>query len=473
MRDLGFLSVVRVAKWELVKGIRSKRFAVLVAVLMVFPVVAVPVAFYLGQSHDPLDALPFLHIVRNPANTSTPLLVFYVLSAWGVPVANYPVTLVDNQASSERLLRTDSDGRVSASLLPTGDYEVRFEYRQYPYSAHLGSTELAQLPNDYDIRVYPTYDLDFDRRPESQVLRAVEAVGGASATDVGVWLNGTYLGQIDPHGYFRVTVPTGVSEIVLRNATSTLLDLFVGSEPDTRPGALPARQGPGFVYAFLWTTVVKWLIPLLSIALGVEILASEKDAGTIELLCTRPLSKTALGIGKLLGALAMLVLPAILSLIGIAIVGFAAYGTFLSLTTQLGFLGAIVSLGTIFMMMTTLISFGMRGVTNVYIVAISSFILFGPIWGIGLTDRPAGVSPNPFHLATSVFAVTLPQVVARAWPSLSPGPNISDLAISLVLWLAPMAVVSSALWRYLYFPTVGRLRKSPWPEAGRGRRTPR
>jgi len=450
---VGPVLAMRVAKWETRKAWRSGRLAVAIAAFMVLVLVAIPVALYLGQAHDPFDVMAFWHVVRDTSDGVSPLLAFYTLSAWGQAIPGYPVTVFEIPNGIPRILETDTGGSLFVPLDANSTYEVRFEYRQYPETIYLGPGDFANATMWYDVKAVGTHDLDFDRRAESQLLHAVHGLGGQPATELQVWRNESFQGNIDEHGYFRVILPEGPSEVIVRNATSTVLDLFLGSQPGMRSPALPARQGQAFVGAYLWNSPAINLVPLISLAIGMEMLAAERSFGTLDLLRVRPISRRALCLGKIAGATLSLLVASVLATCGIALVGSLAYGGPIPLVALVGFLIGVLFLGVVFALVAQLLSFIFQGTTNAFIASAAIWVILGPAWGtIGLPRAGPWAMANPFYVANGFVGLMMPQAVVFAWDSFLPQASVAGTASAVAMWLAALIILALLSWHVSGLP---------------------
>jgi len=454
-------AVVRVAIWEVRKTLRSKKLVLLLAGLAVLPVVAAPISLEFSQAYDSLDVMPFWHIVRDQLDPAQPVLILYLLSAWGKPVVAYPVTIYQNPGATAFPLATDASGLIRFALSTAMTYDVKVDYHQYPTDIFIGPEEMNVTATAYDVRPSGSLDLDFDMRSESQLLHAVRAFGGLPATDLSVWRNGSLVGHFDGHGYVNVNLPPGESEVVVRNETTVVLRLAAASYPGSGNPALARRQGPSFVYAFLWTLLVPYLIPLISIPLAVETIALERSLGVLDLVRVRPVSRLALALGKVLGILGTLAIAVLCATTAIGAIASLTFQELVPAGTFLGFLAAQLYLSAVFVVLTMLVCTVVTGVTNVFIVMGSVWVLLGPGWTT-LVVPAAGPAMfiNPLSLSTQLFSGGLPQIVALAWKSLA---TIGD---SVTLWwgagfwlLVPLGLL--IFWWYLPQLRSGLRRRHP------------
>ncbi len=432
--------------------------ALLFGLLLALPALGVFASIVFRDTYDDLEVVPWAHIVFENEGEGRPLFVLFISDAWGVPVPHHPVEIVEEGNESSRvLLASDQNGFLRHPLLVGPVYLISVRHRQFEHSYRIGPEDIYdevegqdQSEQQYDI-VFSQFDLDFDRSRNSQVFHVVRKIGGSPATDIRAWLNETFIGSVDDRGYIRIELP-GPSRIVLKNDTTTVLDFY--TTPGQSSGALPRRQGPSFVYAYLWSTFAPVLISLLSLPVALEAISSERALGTLDLLRTRPIPRYSLALGKLAGCIISILAPLIVSAGLIAVVSSWAFPGIVPAMTVVGFLGGATLLVSFFILLVLVVSLLIKNPSNVIIIvlAIWAVLAFGAGQFAAVFELSAAA--NPFQGSTDLFSYALPSKVVFAHDVLFSRSPPTVFLLGTGIWMAALLGAYLGFW---YLPQFMRL----------------
>jgi ABC-type transport system involved in multi-copper enzyme maturation permease subunit len=403
-------TMLSVIKWEFRRRLTGRRAWLFLLLLSVLPAAAAWNAFTASQFVDDLDLSPSVHYVFADANKSEPLIVVFISDVWGNPKGSYPVELFENVSTTPSLVgkfATNSEGFFTYRTRMLIDYGIRITYRVHVFDYVLTAAEISSGAISVRFRLA---DLDFDRIAESRSFHLVHTVGGLPASDVEIWSENSSIGSPDAHGFFRLAVsrPTTISFRI----GSTEVFSFEAAPVQGCCAAFPARQGPAYTLAWLWVFVVPILIPLAAIAFSTDTMASERMLGTFEMLLVRPVSREALGLGKLLGvALSFLVL--VLVLAGPTLVFISlGFGSLVPADSAAGYLLAIALVSFFYAAFSAVASAYVKTQTNAIILMISLWLLlrFIDLSILNPLLRYASVH----ELTTNIFGWFLPRIVKDA-----------------------------------------------------------
>ena len=350
------------------------------------------------------------------ANNSTAGVEVWVSDYLGNPRAAFPVVLgeryldLKNKSFVEReALPTNSAGWVTFPDLGPG---------WWPVQITTGAFTIPEIVLITDRR--PTYNLTVD-------LARFEILGDGAARDVGIqarWLNGTpaagadvlvngtALGATDANGFLYHRFDSGAWNVTVRDGTySVENDITATPSPFA---ILPLLQGPDALLLFLGVELMNLFAPIIAIAMSYDAVAKERMQGSLEILLSRPASRTGIAVGKFLGSFLSVGLPMLGVLLG-ALVGVAGVSgkwpdAAFAAAFVVGTLGLIAAYVLIMQIFSTLARSGGTAMLSALVV----WIVFNIAWSLVFY-----AVETAFHIETGTpAAFTLSTVTALFNPNL-------------------------------------------------------
>lgn len=309
----------QVALQELLTNLKSVRLLVmglLSALLIVGGAYGFTTLFSGGGG---FGGLPQVVVWGHPAYapSGSHVAVVWASDPFGAPLAGRPVefTKVNPPPQAAEVLDTVSTDTNGFARLDVGASEY--------ISATIRAGTILEVTY---IDFYPrpvnfttaTLQGDFSRRgrPDGLAVHVLDRAGDPA--DANVSVDGTRIGSVDGYGYLRVDLPVGLSNVTVEVAgEAETLPTYV---PDTS-GGLPFASGPDLVLSVI-ASLSFLVVSIFAIVLSFDAVSKERVQGTMDLLLSRPASRTGILLGKALGAFGSVALP--VTLVNLAGVGVIA-----------------------------------------------------------------------------------------------------------------------------------------------------
>lgn len=250
------------------------------------------------------------------ASNGNHVAVVWVSDPYGAPIGGRPVEFYNESrpppAAGELLgtVTTDSNGFARLDV-GTADFVSA--------TVRVGTVMAGAGIGFYPLMVnFTTATLqgDFSRHglPDGMGIHVLDRSGDPANAVVSV--NGTTVGPVDSYGYRRVDLPVGLSNLTVEvSGEAETLSTYVPDEPG---GGLPFASGPDFVLIVIMSLSFL-VISIFAIVLSFDAVSKERVQGTMDLLLSRPSSRTGILLGKFLGAFGAVALP--VTLVNLAGVG--------------------------------------------------------------------------------------------------------------------------------------------------------
>lgn len=157
-----------------------------------------------------------------------------------------------------------------------------------------------------------SWDLDNDLVFDEWAVHVTDAAGDPAAARVLV--NGTEVATTDALGYAAYELPVGISNVTIEVGS----DRQTGLHVVTGGGGLPLASGPDTVLLLI-AGLSALFISIFAIVVSFDAISKERVQGTMDLLLSRPVSRTGVLLGKFLGSFGAVAVPVVLvELAGIA-----------------------------------------------------------------------------------------------------------------------------------------------------------
>ncbi len=246
--------------------------------------------------------------------------VVWVSDPYGAPMADRPVEFI-------KRLPPPAAGEVLGTVQTNASGFARLDVGTSDSIS--ANVRVGTFMTETSIGFYPllvnfttaTLQGDFSRhgRPDGLAVQVLDRAGNPANAVVSV--NGTQVGPVDPYGYLLVDLPVGPSNVTVEVAgEAETLPTYV---PDTS-GGLPFASGPDFVLSVI-ASLSFLVISIFAIVLSFDAVSKERVQGTMDLLLSRPSSRTGVLLGKFLGAFGAVALPVTLvNLGGIGVIAAAS-----------------------------------------------------------------------------------------------------------------------------------------------------
>jgi ABC-type transport system involved in multi-copper enzyme maturation permease subunit len=259
-----------------------------------------------GGSLPPLVVWPHAAYEANGSH----LAVVFVSNPFGSPRADTRVTFSGDQDQVLGELRTDANGFVR---FPVGN-ETAVYATAFAGSAQAGNVIGWWFPPPVNFTVSQNqFDFGRDGVAETFAYHVVDRGGNPAAARLLV--NGTFVTGVDLRGYGRVSLPLGQSNVTVEVGGETQPYVAEVVEPPTGP-----LFGTPDVTLFLLAAVFLYLIvPIFAIVVTFDAVSKERVQGTLDLLLSRPVSRTGVLFGKFFGAFLAVAIP-------VTLVNFAGLG---------------------------------------------------------------------------------------------------------------------------------------------------
>lgn len=258
-------------------------------------------------------------------------------------------------------------------------------------------------------------------------------------------------GTTDERGFYLRPDPLGPGEYVVRAERGALnhTGVFAFFAP---PIPSPLDYGPDGILAFAGLQFVPLILPVLALALSYDALARERSEGSLDILLSKPVTRTGVALGKLTGVFASMAMPVVVIFLSAAglvwgLTGSAPTGPFL-----LGFLGSILLLLLVYTLLFLAVSAHARNLGHALLVSILFFLVFAFFWSL-ISFVVASIFASPgsvgwLEIASGLSLVSPSglylQLLSMSLPGLPLG-FIGAVGAAPAIFL-PKIVIASALW---------------------------
>ena len=457
MRGLAFLRGLQVvARHEFLVNMRSARLLIMLAVLALV-VVGGAYGFSAGSGGGPTLS-PFV-AWGHPAigATTEHIAVVWVSDPFGVPLADRTVTFLEAPQDGGLVgeARTDSDG--FARLAVGNRSEVYFTVRSGTAEFSSFVFWLSEPLANFTVGQYQE-DLDNDGLRDDLGIHVLTRAGAPAVARL--FVNETFVTTVDAHGYGRVELPPGQSNVTVEVAGERVTTLsFVDPDPFLPPFA----TGPDFVLLIIAGGFAAFAVPIFAIVISFDALSKERVQGTLDLLLSRPVGRAGVLLGKFGGSFAAVAVPATLvNLAAIAILtmssGKAPTASFAAafLVLELLLIAFYVPLQLTFSSLAktggTAILFGFLvwlafNVLYPVITSVLSFVLFPNNFEAQFRFSQVAGLGNPTTIYQQLIAFAAPETIGSGFgPFGGTALDLPVVAFAALVWLA--VLLGLALWTF-------------------------
>lgn len=443
-----FRGMPQVARQEFLVNLKSVRLLVMVAVLAL---AVVGGAYGLsggtgGGNLSPLVAWPHAAYEENGSH----LAVVYVSDPFGSPRDVLVTFSTDPRQGELGQARTGSDGFVR---FPVGDQP--FVYAVAQMGTVQDSTSISWIPAPPFTPLNFTaaseqFDFNGDNVYETFGVHVADRRGDPVAALILV--NGTHVGDVDGNGYGRVTLPVGRSNVTIDVAgEAEAFDVAVEEDP---LGFLSGT--PDATLFFLSAFFLYLIVPIFAIVVSFDAVSKERVQGTLDLLLSRPVSRTGVLLGKFLGAFSAVAFPVTLvNLAGLGVVT-ATSGESPSGGFAAGFLGFTLLLIAFYVLMQIIFSTLAKTSGTAVLFGVLVWLLFNLLYNILVFALQGAISDpqarfqfgqysglgNPSSIYQQLVFLYAPLELARLFGGTAIGGDI--LGVAAAVWL--LALLILALW---------------------------
>ena len=321
MRLPAFLrGMTQVARQEFMGNLKSVRFLIM-ALISALVVVGGSYGFSgMYSSFQPglPDVLAWGHTAY--ASNGSHVALVWVSDPFGAPFAGRDVEFSELRSypqGSEVIgtVRTDTSGFARLDVGNRTSVIASLYVSNYPATVQI---IFPDIPVNLSVADH-IYDFDNDGRVDEMALQVLNASGAPVAARVTV--NTTDEGTTSAEfGYAMVDVPIGMSTVVVEQGGFRQEVHAYGYDL----GGLTFASGPDLVLLTMSSLSV-WIISIFAIVISFDAVSKERVQGTVDLLLSRPVSRTGVLLGKVLGAFAAVALPVtVVNLLGIAAISAAS-----------------------------------------------------------------------------------------------------------------------------------------------------
>jgi len=309
------------------------------------------------------------------ATNGSHIAVIWVSDPFGAPMAGRPVEFSDGGPGRSVIplgtVQTDSAG--FARFDAGSRMQVNASFRIGTFSSETGASFYDPLQN-FSVDSLQG-DFSNSGRPSGLALSVLDRAGDPA--DANVSVNGTLVGAVDGYGYILVNLPVGYSTVTVEVAGEN--QTYTEFVADT--GGSVLSGGPDLVL-FLISALSSWLFSIFAIVLTFDAVAKERVQGTMDLLLSRPASRSGILLGKLLGAFGAIALPiTLVNLVGIAAIA-AASGKAPTGGYALAFVGGSLLLIAFFVMLNLIFSAYAKTSGTAIMFGFLAWLLLIPMYGL-------------------------------------------------------------------------------------------
>jgi len=307
----------QVFRQELFASVKSVRFLIMALVSALVIVGGSYGISGLGGGFGPPPLVVWLHPIVD--TNGDHIAVAWAADPFGAPVAQGTIVSFEDLNTSTTLgeVPTDSNGfaRLNVGTAPVVAAMVRLGNIPAASITQWGSPP----PVDFFFLVNQN-DLDQDGGYDDLSMQVVDLTGAPVAGRV--LLNATEVATLNPNtGFAWFSLPPGESNVTLEVAGEPPLSqtMYVGDS-----GGATFLSGPDFVLLII-ATLSTLFISIFAITITFDSVSKERVQGTMDLLLSRPVSRTGVLLGKFLASFAAVAIPVTLvNLAGIGVISAAS-----------------------------------------------------------------------------------------------------------------------------------------------------
>jgi len=310
----GFLrGLPQVARAEFLGNVKSVRFLIMA---LGSALVIVGGAYgFAGLTGGGGSTVPPLAVWGHASYTAngSHLATVWVSDPLGDPFGGQTVTFRE-PIDQQEIASVATDGNGFARLEVGNRSDVEATVRIGTAQSTRGITWSVPSPGNFTVVFAPPLDLDNNQIMDDLTFQVLTRTGDpATAT---LKLNGADAGSLGlPYGFKMLHLPVGESNLTIEVA---------GEAPFTIPeyvfpgGGFFFSSGPDLVL-FIIASLSLLVVSIFAIVVSFDAVSKERVQGTMDLLLSRPVSRTGVLLGKFLGAFAAVALP--VTLVNLAGIG--------------------------------------------------------------------------------------------------------------------------------------------------------
>ena len=273
-----------------------------------------------------------------------------------------------------------------------------------------------------------------------------------------LYLNDTYVKDVDSRGYGRLELPLGPSNVTIQVAGENQTRSFFTSKPPASPFF---TVGPDFVLLIMAAGFATFVIPIFAVVVTFDAISKERVQGTLDLLLSRPASRVGTLLGKFLGTFTAVAVPVTLvNLVGIAVLtavsgkgptgGFALAFLGLSLLLIAFYIPLQLIFSTLAKTSGTAILFGFLvwlafNILYPVITFVLSSILFPNSFQAQFRFSQVVGLGNPSSIYTQLVTFAAPEAIRFSFGSGSTL-SLTAVASAAVVWFVGMLAL--AMWTF-------------------------
>jgi ABC-type transport system involved in multi-copper enzyme maturation permease subunit len=197
-------------------------------------------------------------------------------------------------------------------------------------------------------------------------------------TPIGGWARFSN-GTTDSNGYYYRQEPLAPGEYVVRVAKGTLNATAIVSAPR---GADRFGPGPDGVMALVGFLFVPLIVPLMALMLAYDAIAKERVEGSLDLLLSKPISRTSVALGKLTGVFASAALPVLLAFLSSAAILWVRTGQKPTGYFLFALLGETFYLVLAYTLVFLVISALVKNPGSALLLSVLVYLLFTVFWDV-------------------------------------------------------------------------------------------
>ncbi len=298
-----FRGMPLVARQEFLANLKSIRLIIMVLILAL-AVVGGSYGLSGGTGGAGLDPVTVWGHPALEANT-TRLAVAFVSDPFGAPLVGRAVEFanesgIPGEASTVLgTVQTDADG--FARLAVGNATFIRMTTTQGQFQA-VDRVAFYLPPSNFTFRL-ATFDYNEDGIYNDVGVHVLDRSGGP--VPASLYVNGTFVKTVDSVGYGRLDLPVGLSNVTIEVAGERAEQTIpVGENPF---GSLFGT--PDATLYILSAFFLYLIVPIFAIVVTFDAVSKERVQGTLDLLLSRPVSRTGVLLGKFFGSFAAVAFP--------------------------------------------------------------------------------------------------------------------------------------------------------------------
>jgi len=362
-----------VARQEFVGNVRSVRFLIMA---FVTALVIVGGSYGFSGLGGGLFQGPAVNVWTHPAYAAdgSHVAVAWVSDPFGNRVVGATVVFEEPETPTAGRqfaeATTDADGFARADA---GNLTFVFVTARQGFAEAGSSIQFFPRPPLNFTMVTAAADLDSDGFVDDLGIHVVDLTGDPAAARILV--NGTERATADARGYARVDLGPGTSNVTVE----------IAGESETFPWTafeVPVVGGPDVTLAIIAGGFGLLFMPIFAIVISFDAVSKERVQGTLDLLLSRPASRTGILLGKFLGSFAAVALPVTLvNLAGIAVIG-AATGESPTGGFALAFVGLSLLLIAYFVLLQLILSTLAKTSGTAVLFGVLAWLVFNLLYNI-------------------------------------------------------------------------------------------